>query len=183
MKECCLNDYVISDKQESFCGTNRSPLKVIERFQTVINVDNIDTNLNFHVVPNCTMSYNCLLGRDSLCNIKSRVIIERDSIKLENNDNVYCENNIMLINYDSRNDEIELKTYTKVPHSVKAKLNEIYADSYTRKFKEDPIPRFEMNIYFKNQSPPVCVKPKRLSFFEKGKLQEIPDSLLQEGVI
>lgn len=47
-----------------FAGLNRSKLKVIGQFETVISVEDIEMNLTFFIVPDETMGFKVLLGRD-----------------------------------------------------------------------------------------------------------------------
>lgn len=66
--------------------------------------------------------------------------------------------------------------------SVESKLNNLYEQSYIQNFVKEPENEFEINIQLKNDVP-IVYKPRRLSFYEKEKLQKIIDRLLKENVI
>jgi hypothetical protein len=54
---------------EQFSAVNNTPIKIIAQFETKITVQGIEYSTNFYVVPDDTMSYGILLGRDFILNI------------------------------------------------------------------------------------------------------------------
>jgi hypothetical protein len=57
---------------EQFSGVN-NPIKIIARFESKITVQGIEYSVNFYVVPDDTMSYGILLGRDFILNSNIKI--------------------------------------------------------------------------------------------------------------
>jgi hypothetical protein len=72
---------------EQFSAVNNTPIKIIARFETKITVQGIEYSAKFYVVPDDTMSYGILLGRDFILNSNIKLSFDK-SIEISKAENI-----------------------------------------------------------------------------------------------
>lgn len=56
----------INEDVSKFCKINRSQLKILNIFYSEVEIQDVDTKIKFYIMPDNTMIYKVLLGRDFL---------------------------------------------------------------------------------------------------------------------
>jgi len=96
--------------------------------------------------------------------------------------------NLEINNEQSNIKELELDIETTLPHDTQNKIKDIFITKYMNLDTKNHelnivnVPFFEIKIELKDP----CVfyfNPRRLSYFEKDKLQDIIDNLLEKKII
>lgn len=185
---------VCQDKIE-FRGINGSPLEIIAIFYSKVDIEGIIVDIKFYVVPNHTMAFMALLGRDfsTQSSIKitlaDRVIISKNSDYLEdiclanNSDTAISE--IMNIEIDDAYNNCErenLQINLNIGNQEVEKIKEMYSDYARVRDAKTCQTDFEMKISLKNDQV-ISLRPRRLSYSDKEKLQLILNDLLNRGII
>lgn len=174
---------------QNYSGLNNSPLKVLSIFQRDVEVQGIRVNVKFHVVPDDTMSYVALLGRDfttlPYLNISMGKTFEISKVDEFSNDDINSEiNQIMHIEcYDEANIFDELQINPEIGKVVTEQIRDAFKTNYLDNLKLTKLePDFEMVIAV-NHNQPISSRPRRLSFSDIEALRLILDDLLKRGVI
>ncbi|CAK9800876.1 Transposon Ty3-I Gag-Pol polyprotein [Anthophora plagiata] len=174
----------------SFYGLNKSAVSVKGIFETDVRVDNIDIRLSFLVVPDHTMSYSAILGRDYITLPKVKISLGRAFGICSRNSHSDADET------DDLENQILHIEYVKQPTTVKKHLNinpqldfktidalqKLYVDEQKVKSNNSYPDNMEMTIALKNEQP-ITFKPRRLAFADKEKLRSILDELLKDGII
>lgn len=170
-----------------FRGINGSLINVLGTFSTKILVNSKHpTDVNFMVVPQETMTYPVLLGRDFIA--CKKILFDEGKLEFISDDYInYVEtvNEIMNIEYVEQPFlcSEELKINPKVDLKVQRCLTNMYNQYvHSRETCEKLESKVEMSIKVKNSNP-VRYRPRRLAYFEKLKLQEILDDFMKQGII
>lgn len=183
----------ISNNNDSYFGINNTPLSILGSFETNIIVNEISTKIKFLIVPDNTMSFAALLGRDFITSPNIKISMNKNCKILINdneiiNDTCVETNNlirqIMHIEYLDKSEITDnLNINPNINFVTKEKLKEIYTETYAAKNNTNTInSEVEMNIVLKHNQP-ITFRPRRLSFSDKEKLQEILDDLLKNNII
>ena len=99
IKNCCVPSYVtnsIAGDKVEFHGINGSRLNILKIFYRDVMIEEINLKIKFHVVPDDTMAFIIILGRDFSSNPAIKIEVS-DKIKvLSKNNNI---ENIKHCNY------------------------------------------------------------------------------------
>jgi len=182
-----------SNQNDSYCGINSTPLTILGTFQTKITVNDIDLDVKFLIVPDTTMTFVALLGRDfissPIINVsfeKNCVISKRDNNIIENKEQETFQQQIMHIEYiDKPTNVIETLNINKeINFSVKEQLEQICNENYIVDDNSNSTietTNTEMTIALKHEQP-ISYRPRRLAFSDKEKLRKILDDLLKNNI-
>lgn len=159
------------DKNQ-FCGINESTLEILGKVKSRIGLGGNKYDMELYVVRNRTMRRPLVLGRDfmrvanlTLC---SREVQEIMNIEVQDSDT-------------SMTDALQINQNLSV--TIRENLCEIFQQYYEKPIR--PVnPKVEnvMELTLLDDKPFYC-SPRRLSHFEKIKLKETLDGLLEKGVI
>lgn len=190
LSDVCINkDYVIG---KNYFGLNGSSLNILGIFKGTVFINNILVPIMFHVVPNETMSFGALVGRD-FTSLPQFKITLTDCVNIEPSTQHILENStvgpsddpfydILQIDCDF-NDLQNLNINSKLSPEIHNKIETLFVDKYVNApIPENPIIDFEMKISVKNNQP-ISFRPRKLAYDEKLQLQEIIDDLLETKVI
>ncbi|XP_076232912.1 uncharacterized protein LOC143178263 [Calliopsis andreniformis] len=156
-----------------------------------VEIEGISIKLNFYIVPDNTMAFMAILGRDfsshPLIKITwdGKLVITRKTPELITDELDCAIKQIMNIEYISglSTEQEKLQINPKIGPEKKERIRNMYVCDYL-KIKETSTMEidFEMKIALKHNQP-VSFRPRRLSFADKQKLQAILDYLLErEGL-
>lgn len=170
-------------------GINGSMLNIIDEFFADLHHVDLDTpiNLNFKVVPDSTIQTDCLLGRNFLAHprVNLTIVDGQFIITFKKTDNVPF-NEILSLDFDLNNYselDIDLNINDKLSNDVITSVKRIYINNYVKHCAQDiddDLP--EMHIQLKAHNS-FYFRPRRLSFYEKEKLQIILDDMLKNQII
>ena len=177
-------------QESSFCGINGSRLNVVGKFTRDVEIEGIESKVTFYVVPDDTMAFMAILGRDFLSNPSLKITMS-DKLKIEKIGNVQTEsiesaiNEIMNIDYVEEPFKIDkhLNINPEIGDEKMKLIKKLYDFDYIKK-KESCTEKlnFEMEIILKHEQP-ISFRLRRLAFSEKEKLRVIIDDLLERGLI
>ncbi|XP_078051678.1 uncharacterized protein LOC144477812 [Augochlora pura] len=181
----------MTDGNRSYYGVNESPLIIDGIFDSEVEINGIAIPMKFFVVPNQTMSYTVLLGRDYIMSLTIKISpgckfdIENvaSNDKIENSD--YFEHQIMQIDCVDENSNIDLRLDidSTIVLNVSARVQQLYYEELISSRNDKTVPNnMEMVISVKTEQP-ISFRPRRLSFADKEKLQNILDELLDRNII
>lgn len=182
---------IIPDKQlitkipdQSFFGINGSRLDILGHFETDIEINENIFRMIFRVVPDNTMTYDCLLGRNFTTIPGIKIIFGKElNIEIVKDELITNENEIMNIEYENANSNIDLNVSKTKPYYNQ--LYKLFNDSYLNANKpEIPKNNYEMKIEItKLNHQPFYYSRNKLSFSEKETVSKIISELLRDGVI
>lgn len=190
IKQQYVNSYAPCDNiKPNFTGINDSKLKMLGTFEDIITItDNVKVNIQFYVVPDNTMVFPAILGRDFFSN-PNLIITLAESVVVKPNCKPPSEesqviNSIMHIDIEPSEKVSEmLNVCHKLEYHSSNRLKTLYQTAYVEKWGTDLVRHdFEMKISLKHTQP-ISFRPRRISFNEKGKLREILDKLLDDEII
>lgn len=170
-------------------GINGSELVILNQlYADIFMVDNDNPiHVKFNIVPDNTIQCDCLLGRNFLSN--PRVIINIIDSKFEiaiKRDDIIPFNEILNLDIHSMpTNEIDLNIDSTIPDYIIDSLYNIYNNFYlssTLDQKHCQTDSDPLEIVLKIHDV-FYFQPWRLSYFEKKKMQEILDPLLEKGII
>lgn len=168
-------------------GINGSRLKIIDEFLADLHHDDLDRpiNIKFRVVPDNTIRTDCLLGRNFLSHPRVNLnVVEGEFVITFKQINPYDE--ILSVDYGPSNrDEfdIDLDVDHTLPNNILTTIKDIYINNYVKHTTQcSDNNRPEIHIQLKNHRS-FYFRPRRLSFYEKEKLQTIIDDLLKKNII
>lgn len=181
----------ICEDDKGFCGINGSPLEIIGIFYSQVKIENINIELKFYVVPNHTMAFMALLGRDFstqpyiTVTLGDRVVIAKKNTNGSSINELNSEiDQIMNIepNMGSLDLSDNLQINPKLDGRFVEELKCLYLNYIQSKDNEIGNVNFEMKILLKHDQP-ISFRPRRLSYSDKEKLQLILDDLLNRNII
>ncbi|XP_018377468.1 PREDICTED: LOW QUALITY PROTEIN: uncharacterized protein K02A2.6-like [Trachymyrmex cornetzi] len=166
-----------------FVGINGARLKILNIFHGQVEVRGVSTKIKFYTVPDNTMAYKVLLGRDFLACPLLRITLG-DDVEIENVE----ENSVTQIMHVETSEERnnirdKLQVNPAIGVNKVEKISEIFETHYIPNFNAEKCgPDFEMNIALKHDQS-ISSRPRRLSFVDKEKLQKILDELSRKKII
>ena len=160
-----------------YVGVNNSPLKIKGIVKARITLfGETRADIPMYVVPEETTHTPALIGRD---------LLRRFGLTLSKTEQSKAIDEIMMIELS---DEIpdacdELKINPQVNHQVQTELKKLFQENYIR--PERPVTsRVESELKLSlNDAKPFHSTPRRLSYYEKERLREIVDRLLEKKYI
>jgi len=134
-------------------------------------------------VPDDTMTYKVLLGRDFLSCPSLRITFG-DVVKIKKTeDEASIKQVLNIVDTDPTSVRDALQINPKIDRNTSHTICEIYESRYFRNFQAKKCePEFEMKIALKHDQP-ISSRPRRLSFADKESLQKILDDLLKNKII
>lgn len=173
----------VTEDTSKFYGINNSRLEVLNIFDGDIDVKGVRIKIKFYVVPDPTMTFRMLLGRDFLTCPLIRVTlgdtIEIEDVRETNEEQIFS----ITVSESSDNVRDELRVNPEIGQDTINKAREIYKSSYLRNFQAGEREfGFEMDIVLKHDQP-ISARPRRLSFADKEALRKILDELLEKKII
>jgi len=172
-------------------GINGSELIVLDQMFVDILPPNDDhpINVNINIVPDSTIKCDLLLGRNFLSHPRVVLTINSGSFEIDfKRSDIVPFDEILSIesSQDYKSNELNLNIEETLPCHVKSEIENIVASFYLNNSSPpselitcDPP---ELKIELKDSSI-FHFNPRRLSFFEKDKLQLILDDLLARKII
>lgn len=155
----------VSDKNE-FYGINNFELNVLGLFKNNFEIENIGLDFSFLVVPDDTMKFPALLGRDFTSRNDMKNIVKK-ALNLEYDNNINFLRELMAIDYlqSPCNVSEQLNVNPNVAYVLQKEIKNLYQNDYSIKLTgEKLIDPPEMNITLKNEQP-INFRPRRLYFF------------------
>lgn len=149
-----------------------------------IQIDNVD----FYVVPKDTISFNCLLGRDFMNRSDLSISFAGNTVTVKSckgADNFSeASKEIMAINYIEPHETNGIRIGQDVTPDVRNRVQDLFQGKYIKPVRPcKPETNFEMTIRVQPNHTPFFYRPRRLSFADKEKVNEITNELLESGVI
>lgn len=172
------------ENEQPFCGINGSRLKIDGAFFGRLEVSGVQVEIQFYVVPDNTMAFDILLGRDFL-NCSQLHVTFCEGIKIAGAEETRTIDSLMHIDYGdgSVRSRDELRINPAIGEDVSARICEAYESHYFKKMRaEKNASDYEMIIALKHEQP-ISSQPHRLSFADKKTLREILDDLLKRTII
>lgn len=187
--ESLVPDYLIEEvcDDNTYQGINDSVLSIIGRCKALFLIDGLRVENYLHVVPQKTMQYSCLLGRDFIIRNNLTVTFKGNEVILsyKKNEDEIQDNDIFLID-TNKNDSSELSL--DIDDSISPKIRQIFIENFMNNYVNavrpaQPEVDYEMKIVVKPNHVPFFFKPRRLSYFEKSEVSKITEDLLSKGII
>ncbi|XP_072377646.1 uncharacterized protein [Diabrotica undecimpunctata] len=178
-------------ENNKFTGINGTPLEIVGTFQKDIFINIIMVNLKFCVVPNNTISYAAIVGRDFIAQPDIQITfsksVEISRKAIDNGENAVIEfiNELMHIDYIDRSFNISenININPCLSFETCTEIKKMYHDSYSFNLgKNSSVHDFEMSISVKHDKP-IFYRRRRLAYSEQQKLQAIVNELIREGII
>ncbi|XP_076392691.1 uncharacterized protein LOC143265294 [Megachile rotundata] len=175
----------LPDEMYEFVGINGSRMEILGLFDREVKVEGIPVKIKFFVVPDKTMTFMAILGRDFSSNPSIKLsfdngfVVSRKESDFENDfDSAVAQ----ILNIDCVNEPVtmleNLQINSENDSAVVEQIKESYRLDYLQvKESSISIVDFEMNIVLKHDQP-ISFRPRRLSYADKEKLQKILDDLL-----
>lgn len=179
----------VSSGDFDFQGINGSKLIVLGLFQSDVYVQRIKTNMTFLVVPDDTMAYAALLGRDFISRPSLQITlgealkIENKSLPVKPDEAINLCEQLMLIDTSSPvgNVSDRLDINSKADFQYANELRNIFQEIENEDFSTESLD-FEMCVKLKTDEP-INFRPRRLAFSEREVLRDTIDELICSNVI
>lgn len=181
----------VSPLMSGLVGINGSELIMLDQmFVDVLTPgDDCPINVSINIFPDSTIKCDLLLGRNFLSHPRVVINIHGGSFEIDfkRSDIIPFDEILSIeIEQDSKNSEINLNVEETLPSYVRTEVENIVTDSYfnNNHLPSEPmaIDASELEIHLKDSSV-FHFKPRRLSYYEKDKLQKILDDLLARNII
>lgn len=176
------------NSNEDFHGINFSKLKIIGIIELDdIIVNNLNCKVSFRVVPDSTMSQDCIMGRDFIKSNQLIVTLTEHSMEINRNEesetsSMVSDNFLLHIETDDNGSESNINFGSaSIAHQTECEkiLNEYYFNAIE---PEEPSVDFQLKINLKEEKQ-FYFPPRRMSIKEKQIVNEIVDDLLKRKVI
>ncbi|XP_050514992.1 uncharacterized protein LOC126890180 [Diabrotica virgifera virgifera] len=162
--------------EKTFQGINQSKLEILGSVLFKMKVNDILIDLLIYVVPNETIPYKCLLGRDFMQNDKLTISFSGNKVEISSKDieNTNIDNDILHIDYVDKN-EINIDINPNLNNLDRQKLVDIFMTDYVNPERpNEPMTKCEMKIVVDPNHVPFYYKPRRLSYAEKNAVTQKP---------
>lgn len=181
-ENCYKKDVPVKD----YCGVNKSKLEIVGLFDEIVKINNNVIPIVFHVVSDSTMAFPALLGRNFTKLPGYKIALEDNIVRvakveqdISDLDNPVSE--VLLIEPELER-EPTLNINPNLDFCVQKEVRDIVSDYLTRPKLDKPEIDFECKIIVEKEQP-FAFRPRKLSFEEKNRLEEIIDDLLRRGII
>jgi len=175
-------------------GINGSELIILDQsFVDVYPPDSSEPiNIKLNIVPNNTINHDCLLGRNFLSHPRVLFTINDGKFEIEfKRSDVIPFNDIYNLEINNERSDIkepEFDIETTLPYDTQNKIKDVILTKYinldttNHELNTVNVPFSQIKIELKDPSV-FYFNPRRLSYFEKNKLQDIIDNLLKNKII
>lgn len=190
IKERYCNDYLPYIGNQNFTGINGSKLNILGTFEAETNIsEDLIINLKYYVVPDDTMSFPVILGRDFMSLNSIKITFNQNCVSVTKADSEEVSstvNEIMSICYENvtENHLENLNINEDLDNGNLAKFSDLFLNKYIkpkRPFK--PKVDYEFKLHVIQDHVPFFYRPRRLSQFEKSEVLKITNELMEQGVI
>jgi len=180
----------------SYYGINKSKINILGISEIDCIVDNISIKVTFYVVPIETITFAAIFGRDYILSHGYGILlIDKEKIKNKTPDKNEQIEDLDIFQKNCVSETItaikKLNINLKLEHSDKVRIERLFANEYLE--MQSPRPSgdqpttaspsdTELIISLKHDQP-ISYRPRRLSYSDKQKLQEILDDLLKKNII
>ncbi|XP_032689624.1 uncharacterized protein LOC116852945 [Odontomachus brunneus] len=174
----CFIDY--TDKERKVCGINKTRLNIIGSTTVDISSDKVkEVDAHVYVVPNDTMSFSLIIGRDLLKKFKLCIASKvKSDVKEEVNEILNINATEMV---DNISDSLIINSETTQDKQIEFKC--IFEKEYINpEHPKEPKVNAELKLELKDVQH-FHFSPRRLAYAEKEQLQIILDELLAKRVI
>ncbi|XP_011874435.1 PREDICTED: uncharacterized protein LOC105565665, partial [Vollenhovia emeryi] len=165
---------IVNSESDRFVGINGSGLRVLGCVNVTLIYDYEKYAILLRVVPDDTMQSSVILGRDFMKEARLSIGNDREV------------NEIMSIDVDQDCLGVsarDMQVNDNLPLEVKQRARELLEKRYLDAPRpSEPATENIMSLTLTSNEPFYC-KPRKLSFYEKGKLREILDELIAKGII
>ncbi|XP_050508984.1 uncharacterized protein LOC126886175 [Diabrotica virgifera virgifera] len=155
-------NFELSDiPEKTFQGINQSKLEILGSVLFKMKVNEILIDLLIYVVPNETIPYKCLLGRDFMQNDKLTISFSGNKVEISSKDieNTNIDNDILHIDYVDKN-EINIDINPNLNNLDRQKLVDIFMTDYVNPERpNEPMTKCEMKIVVDPNHVPFYYKP------------------------
>lgn len=168
------------DITNTFCGINNSKLVIIGTIETSIILNGIrKEKFIMRVVPDNTMSFSAIIGRDILKEFGLSLTI---SAEVEQSEEIYAIMNIDTVTQkEIISDSLEISN--DAAWADKIRLRELFTKDYVEVTRpEKPSVKAELKLQIENTQP-FYYQPRRLSYAEKDQLRKIINDLVDKKII
>ncbi|KAK9739910.1 Retroviral aspartyl protease [Popillia japonica] len=186
-----INKKIVSDNYDNdvpinkYEGINNVNVEILGIYTRTVYICNVPVCVKFHVVPESTLKYNVLLGRDFIyCDKFEILLTPKFSIRPKNEEMTEIDQILQILVADNVNDSaVDLSINSNLTYDENSVFHSV-VDNYL-KCDKPPTPKIEFvtDIRLANNHESFHFGARRLSQFEKIKLQEIIDDLLRQGII
>lgn len=168
IRECSCGEYIPNNNFNNFRGLNRTKLNVLGLITRVVGFDGKRRDIDFYIVPDYTIDYNVLLGRDFLNQFRGRLLFDHEELnffsKIEDS-----ENEISLI------PEIE-----KI--ADRAELTIIYGVENNNNFVDEELNAlYQINVV-EDEDPKLIIN-ESISYEDQSKVKKIFNDVYLNGPI
>ncbi|CAK9799271.1 Transposon Ty3-I Gag-Pol polyprotein [Anthophora plagiata] len=180
----------LPENNYEFAGIIGSRMEILGFVEREVEVESIPIKLRLYVVPDHTMAYMAILGRDFSSNPLIKVSVDNGlkvSRKESKTTNEFDSTIAQILNIDCMSEPVtapeKLRINPEIDPAVAENIKELYRSDYQhiKESSTDSID-FEMKIVLKHDQP-INFRPLRLSYADKEKLQIILDELLARKII
>ena len=174
----------------SYSGINSSVVDILGLYEGTVHFNSIQLSTLFHIVSPETMRADLVLGRNFLFQPNLEVKFNNQQVILNKISDEpplikpSGSNELLLIDPDIfKTPDENFIVNPDVDPVINFKLHDILNQHIVAKEPDIPAIDFEAQIIVKSEHTPFHFQPRRLSFFERDKLQVILDDLLKQGII
>lgn len=174
---------------KTFEGINKTKLEILGSILFTLKVSEIIIDMLIYVVPDNSIPYKCLLGRDFMMSDQIEVTFSGDQVKIMPTNMYLCKgklsspDDILHIDYVEKN-EVDLNINPSLCPLDRKHLSDLFMSDYVEPNRPaEPETKFEMKIIVDPNHVPFFYKPRRLSYAEKIAVREIVSDLLDKNVI
>lgn len=180
----------------SYYGVNKSKINILGIFEIDCEINNVSVELIFYIVPLETITFAAILGRDYISfhdHDLSSLHDKQKSKVLQMNENKQIEelNNIFQINCVAETATVieKLRINPQLEYCIREEVKQLFTNEYLKIqsaqcSENQPITANDTELVISvKHDQPISYRPRRLSYSDKQKLQEILDKLLKENII
>ncbi|CAH2092452.1 unnamed protein product [Euphydryas editha] len=159
-------------------GLGPVPVISTSTLTTICSIDNINVEIEFHILPDFEMTTNVLIGANLLRNTGLSVVVTQTHATLTRNARVFhIHSNSPL--FDNLNHD--LTDQSQIDQLLRL-LNK-YSYLFTRGFSQTRVNTGELEIRLKNPDKFVERRPYRLTPIERQKVKDIVSELIANNII
>lgn len=177
----------------SFFGINKSKINIVSLFEIDCITENIPVQIKFHAVPAETITFAAILERDYIFSPQCRDVLplidrirENHELAQMDENKQECESSdIFQIDCASGPAMVveDLKVNPRIDYRIREEVKNLFQDEYLEKREAIVTPPSDVELVVNlKHDQSISYRPRRLSYADKQKLQEILDNLLSENI-
>lgn len=175
---------LMREEGKNYGGVNKSLLTIYGYIVAKVSfqlLPNYTFNIKFAIVPNSTMTYDCLLGREFITQPGMTVVLNK-SVELQYYEHIGDIMNIEAIRDYDILDTVKEDLDPSLPFEIEKKLLSLlreYIQSRPNLCNVD----YNFTIQLTKDAKPFYFTPRRLSWYERSEVNKIIDSLLKKNIV